>query len=111
MDFGAALSYCPRVYFMPSLATLEPLRFGEYLRERNLISEEQWLAALAAHWSEARRTRIGAIIVAHGFLPQHIVDAEARAFHDELEVVEVAPRSEKVTTRIAPPAALASAEL
>ena len=28
------------------IATLEPVRFGEFLRDRNLISDEQWLAAL-----------------------------------------------------------------
>jgi hypothetical protein len=70
-------------------ATLEPIRFGEFLRERNLISEEQWLAALAEHWSSPHRTRIGSTIVASGFLPLEIVEAEARAFHDELDVVEV----------------------
>jgi hypothetical protein len=83
-----------------TLATLEPLRFGEFLRERNLISDEQWLAALAAHWSAPRRRRIGATIVDAGYLPQDVVEAEARAFHDDLDVIEVVPRSEKVTIPI-----------
>jgi hypothetical protein len=81
-------------------ATLEPVRFGEFLRDRNLISDEQWLAALADHWSSARRRRIGSTIVAQGFLPADVVEAEARLFHDDLdivEVVEVLPRSEKTT--------------
>ena len=80
-----------------SIATLEPVRFGEFLRDRNLISDDQWLAALAEHWSAPRRVRIGDTIVANGFLPIEVVESEARAFHDDLEVVEVIPRSEKVT--------------
>jgi len=78
-------------------ATLEPVRFGEFLRDRNLISDEQWLAALAEHWSSGRRRLIGATIVARGYLPVEVVEAEARAFHDDLDVVEVVPRSEKNT--------------
>jgi hypothetical protein len=78
-------------------ATLEPVRFGEFLRDRNLISDEQWLAALAEHWSSPRHRLIGATIVANGFLPADIVEAEARTFHDDLEIVEVVPRSEKNT--------------
>ena len=82
----------------PKVATLEPVRFGEFLRERNLISDEQWLAALAEHWSALPRARrIGATIVANGFLPADVVEAEARAFHDDIEVIEVVPRSEKTT--------------
>ena len=39
-------------------------------------------------------------IVNHGFLARETVEAEARAFHDEIEVIEItenAPRSERVT--------------
>lgn len=79
------------------LATLEPVRFGEFLRDRHLISDEQWLAALAAHWSHPKRRKIGVTIVESGFLPAHVVEAEARAFHEDLDVVEVVPRSEKTT--------------
>lgn len=86
-------------------ATLEPVRFGEFLRDRNLITDEQWLAALAAHWSSPKRRLLGAVIVESGFLPPEIVEAEARAFHDELDVLEVGevvdesclPRSERTT--------------
>jgi hypothetical protein len=73
------------------LATLEPVRFGEFLLLRNLISDEQWLAALAEHWSSpgtARRS-IGTTIVANGFLAPDIIEREARAFHDEIDVVEI----------------------
>ena len=86
------------------LATLEPVRFGEFLLLRNLISDEQWLAALAEHWSATGSARrpIGLTIVANGFLATDVVEREARAFHDEIEVVEVIPRSERVTAPIPP---------
>jgi hypothetical protein len=86
-----------------SLATLEPVRFGEFLRDRNLISDEQWLAALAQHWSETmrgHRRMIGSTIIENGYLPAEVVEAEARVFHDDLDVIEVLeapPRSEKTT--------------
>ena len=90
-------------------ATLEPVRFGEFLRDRSLISEEQWIAALATHWSAATRRRIGDTIVAVGFLTASTVEAELRTFHDELEVVEIGepqdesamPRSERTTLPVA----------
>jgi len=74
------------------MATLEPVRFGEFLRDRHLITDEQWLAALAQHWSEplvGRRRMIGATIVENGFLSAEVVEREARIFHDDLDVVEV----------------------
>src|SRR5437868_590306 len=89
-------------------ATLEPVRFGEFLRDRNLITDEQWLASLAVHWSAAlagHRRRIGVHIAAAGFLPPETIEAEARAFHDDLDVVEVddlLPRSERTTMPILP---------
>jgi hypothetical protein len=86
------------------LATLEPVRFGEFLLHRNMISDEQWLAALAAHWSgffRGRFVRIGTTIVENGFLASEVVEREARAFHDEIDIVEIdedqLPRSERVT--------------
>jgi hypothetical protein len=88
----------------PTLATLEPVRFGEFLRERKLLSDEQWLAVLAEHWSAPRRRLIGTVVVEAGYLPRDIVEAEARAFHDDLEVIEVVPRSEKVTIPLPSPA-------
>ena len=77
-----------------SLATLEPVRFGEFLRDRKLISDEQWLEALAEHWSAPTRSRrrLGATIIANGYLPAETVEAEARVFHD-LEVVEIQVRT------------------
>ena len=89
-------------------ATLEPVRFGEFLRDRNLISDEQWISALAQHWSEpldGRRRLIGTTIIECGYLPADVVEAEARVFHDDLEVVEVVEgvhRSEKTTLPVVP---------
>jgi len=79
------------------------VRFGEFLLLRNKISDEQWLAALAEHWSGSaggRYQRIGATIVAHGFLAHDLVEAEARVFHegiDDLDVIEVEERAEAET--------------
>jgi hypothetical protein len=82
-----------------TVATLEPVRFGEFLRDRKLITEEQWLAALADHWSAPIRRPIGVTIVLRGYLSKEIVEAEARVFHEDLEVVEVTLRSDKPTVR------------
>jgi len=86
------------------LATLEPVRFGEFLLLRNLISDEQWLAALADHWSAASAARrsIGTTIVSKGFLAPEIVERAAREFHDEIDVVEIVPRSERNTMPLPP---------
>jgi hypothetical protein len=87
----------------PRIATLEPVRFGEFLLARNQITDEQRLAALADHWSDAafgHHRRLGATIIDHGFLPPEALEAEARAFHDEIDVVEITdsvPRTERVT--------------
>lgn len=83
------------------LATLEPVRFGEFLRDRQMITEEQWLAALAEHWSAPTRRTVGATIVMQGVLSFEAVEEEARAFHDDLDVIEVVPRSEKNTVPLA----------
>ena len=94
-------------------ATLEPVRFGEFLRDRKLISEEQWLAALADHWScplTGERKRIGRTIIDNGFLAADVVEAQARIFHDDLDVVEIVevevdPRELKLTIPLQPRAA------
>ena len=73
---------------MQAQAILEPVRFGEYLRERNLITDEQLIAALGQHWSD-RRFSIGRTLVEQGVLPLELVEEEARAYHHDLDVVEV----------------------
>jgi len=73
----------------PALVTV---RFGEFLRERRLIDDEQWLAALAAHWSaglSGPRRRFGDTLVELGVLPCEVVERAAEVFHDGLDVVEV----------------------
>jgi hypothetical protein len=70
----------------PALVTV---RFGEFLREKNLISDEQWLAALATHWSESPRRRLGDTLVDLDILDSGAVEAAADVFHDGLDVVEV----------------------
>lgn len=70
-------------------AVLVTVRFGEYLRDQLLLSEEQWLAALAAHWSEEPRRRFGDTVVAQGFLSAEAVERAAAEFHDGLDVVEI----------------------
>jgi hypothetical protein len=45
---------------------LEPVRFGDFLVEKHLISERQLLDALADHWISGRR--LGETIVRRGYL-------------------------------------------
>jgi hypothetical protein len=47
-----------------------------------LITEEEWLAVLADHWSSPIRRSIGATIAARGLLSTEVVEAEARMFAD-----------------------------
>lgn len=65
---------------------LQRIRFGEYLCEKALISEEQLLAALGDHWSNGGS--IGAAICRHGFLDRAEVERQAAEYH-ALDVVEV----------------------
>lgn len=94
-------------------ATLEPVRFGEFLRDRHMISDEQWIAALADHWSAplgGHRRLIGTTIIERGFLTAEQVESEARVFHDDLDVIEVGDasvhrsdqRTEKATLQVGP---------
>lgn len=70
-------------------AALVTVRFGEFLRDRHLISDEQWLAALATHWSETPRRRLGDTLVELGLMPSALVEEAADVFHDGLDVVEI----------------------
>lgn len=70
-------------------AMLQPVRFGEFLRDQRMITEEQWLAALASHWSD-RTGSIGRAVADQGFLSRTQIEGLAAAFHD-LDVVEVDP--------------------
>lgn len=65
---------------------LEPIRFGEFLCERKLLSDEQLLEALADHWSNGGS--IGAAVSRRGFLSREEVEREAAVYHG-LDIVEV----------------------
>ena len=65
---------------------LQRIRFGEYLVEKNLISDEQLLAALGDPWSNGGT--IGAAITRSGFLPPAEVERQAALYHD-LDVIEI----------------------
>jgi hypothetical protein len=65
---------------------LETIRFGEFLCERDLISEEELLSALGEHWSNGGR--IGAAVARLGLLDSDEVERQAAEYHG-LDVVEV----------------------
>ena len=68
-------------------ALLEPIRFGDFLRERNAISDEQLLDALADHWAHGER--IGDTVTRRGFLSGAEVERLAHEYHHDLSIVEV----------------------
>ena len=49
-----------------AVVALEPVRFGDFLVEKQLISDGQLLDALADHWISGRR--LGETIVRRGYL-------------------------------------------
>ena len=65
---------------------LQRIRFGEFLRDQSIISEEQLIAALGDHWSNGGS--IGTAMVRGGILSQDEVEHHAARFHD-LDVIEV----------------------
>ena len=69
-----------------SHACLRAIRFGEFLYERDLISEEELLQALGDHWSNGGN--IGSAICRQGFLAKEIVEQEAEVYHS-LDTIEV----------------------
>ena len=67
-------------------ARLLPIRFGEFLCELDLISDEQLLDALGDHWVNGGK--IGLAIVRRGFLSTAEVERQAALYHD-LDVIEI----------------------
>jgi len=67
-------------------ALLEPIRFGEFLLEKNAINDEQLLDVLAEHW--AHGGRLGDSVTRRGFLSYEEVERFADEYH-LLHVVEV----------------------
>ncbi len=68
--------------------TLEPIRFGEYLLERQAISDGEYLDALADHF--ANGGRFGTALARRGIMAEPDVERFAAEYH-ALRVVEVAP--------------------
>ena len=73
---------------MTRLPTLEPIRFGEYLLERKVISDGEYLDALADHF--ANGGRFGIALARRGIMSTDTVERFAAEYH-ALRVVEVAP--------------------
>ena len=67
-------------------AHLLPIRFGEFLCERALITDEQLLDALGDHWVNGGK--IGAAIARRGFLSQDEIERQAADYHG-LDVIEI----------------------
>jgi MSHA biogenesis protein MshE len=65
---------------------LQPLRFGDFLVEKNLINEGQLLDALADHWISGRR--LGETMVQRGYLSAEALTRYLAEF-DGLAVVYV----------------------
>ncbi len=66
--------------------SLELIRFGEFLCEEKLITDEELLAVLADHWASG--SRIGEVVARHGFLTRDEVERQASRYHG-LDVIEV----------------------
>lgn len=63
-----------------SHAKLVPLHFGDFLVEKQAITEQQLLDALAEHWMSGRK--IGETVAKKGYLPADEVERLAREFQD-----------------------------
>lgn len=70
----------------PTKPHLVPIRFGEFLCERNFITDEQLLDALGDHWSNGGK--LGSAIARRGFMSADEVEQAASAYHD-LETIEI----------------------
>src|SRR5262249_51023697 len=65
---------------------LRPIRFGEFLVEKQVLNDGQLLDALAEHW--ATGVRLGETITARGYLPREEVERYANEY-ENLNVVYV----------------------
>jgi hypothetical protein len=66
--------------------SLRPVRFGDFLIDRHVISEAQLLDVLAEHWMSG--SRLGEVVVRRGYLPKAEVERLAAEF-DNLSTVYV----------------------
>jgi hypothetical protein len=62
------------------MSKLQPVRFGDFLLERQAIDEAQLLDSLAEHWISGRR--LGEAVAKKGYLPASEVERLAREFED-----------------------------
>lgn len=69
-----------------SIPHLKAIRFGEFLYEQHLITDEQLLDALGTHW--AGGARIGSVIADRGYLPPDEIERQAALYHG-LDVIEI----------------------
>ncbi len=87
MSVSTAVKTTPHLpHPLTSAARLMPIRFGEYLCEKELISDEQLLDALGDHW--ANGGKIGAAIARRGFMSEIDVERLAAEYHS-LTIVEI----------------------
>ncbi len=70
----------------PARLDLQPIRFGEFLYEQQLLTDEQLLDVLADHWSNGGR--IGKAVTRRGILSPSEVERQARLYHG-LDVIEI----------------------
>ena len=66
--------------------SLELIRFGDFLREKNALTDEQLLDVLAEHWAHGER--LGTAVARRGFLSLDQIERFADEYH-LLQVVEV----------------------
>jgi hypothetical protein len=59
---------------------LEPFRFGDFLVERKLISEQQLLDALAEHWMSG--CRLGESVAKKGYVAPTEIERLAREYQN-----------------------------
>ena len=66
--------------------SLRPIRFGEFLVEKRVLSDAQLLDVLAEHWATGHR--LGDTIAARGYLAREEVERYAKEYQN-LTVVYV----------------------
>lgn len=69
-----------------STPKLKAIRFGEFLYERHLITDEQLLDALGEHWCGGEK--IGQVIADRGYVPPDEIERQAALYHG-LDVIEI----------------------
>lgn len=77
-----SFDHCEKGDVMPTRSKNSyPPRLAEFLLENHFITTEQWLSALATHWSQRTHRQIGRTLVDEGCLPRAVLELQARVFH------------------------------